>query len=238
MFPQELFLAGVKAMNLQIDEQKLEQFKIYFKLLLEWNKRINLTRITQPEEVVTKHYLDSFASAKLLSFRGGERVCDVGAGAGFPGIPLKILFPQIHLALLESQKKRVSFLKTVINELGLSDTDTLHGRAEELGQNVNYRETYDKVLARAVAPLTVLLELSLPLAAVGGLFIAYKGPKASEEVREAQKALEILGGEIELMEALKIPFQKEKRTIVIIGKNTKTPVKYPRRPGVPEKKPL
>lgn len=238
MFPEELLLKGADEMKLHIDSQRMEQFKRFFKILLEWNERLNLTRITEPEEVVTKHYLDSFAPAKLLAFREGERVCDVGAGAGFPGIPLKILYPGIHVTLIDSQKKKVSFLKTVINQLGLTDIEAVHGRGEELGRKGTYRETYDKVLARAVAPLSVLLELSLPFAALGGVFIAYKGPKASEEVQEAKKAIEILGGEIEKIENIKIPFLVEKRVLVIIGKKNKTPEEYPRRPGVPEKKPL
>lgn len=240
MFPQELFLKGITRMNLNpdINQEKIEQLNQFFELLEEWNESINLTRITDPEEVVIKHYLDSFAPIKYLPFKRGERVCDVGAGAGFPGIPLKVLRPEIHLTLVESQKKRASFLRAVIKELGLEDTEVLQVRAEELGQNKKYREVYEKVLARAVAPLRALLELSLPLTASGGVFIAYKGPRAWQEIKESDRALEILGGKVEKVEQVEIPFQKEKRILVIIKKISRTPDKYPRRTGVPEKKPL
>lgn len=240
MFPQELFLHGIIRMNLNVDmdKQKIDQINHYYSLLAEWNESINLTRITDPEEVVIKHYLDSLAPAKYMPFQREEKVCDVGAGAGFPGIPLKVLHPELHLTLVESQKKRASFLRAVIQELGLKNTEVLQDRAEELGQNKKYRETYGKVLARAVAPLKVLLELSLPLTASGGIFIAYKGPRAMQEIQEAGRALELLGGKVEKVEDVEIPFQKEIRRLIIIKKISRTPEKYPRRPGVPEKKPL
>ena len=198
---------------------------------------MNLTAITEPEEVAVKHIIDSLLAYDKKIFPG-KLLADVGTGAGFPGIPLKIYCPELKVVLLDSLAKRLKFLQSVIDTLGLEDITCVHLRAEDAGQNKNYREKYDLVTARAVARLSVLSEYCLPLVKQGGYFIALKGSKFKEEISEGRTAVDILGGEIVSADAVKLPGLDDGRAIIRIRKIKKTPVKYPRKAGLPEKQPL
>ena len=216
------------------DEEQTDRFLKYYELLVSWNEKFNLTAITEFEDVVTKHFLDSCLGAEFIADKNCS-LCDVGTGAGFPGIPLKIMFPELKVFLLDSLKKRVDFLNTVISELSLSDITALHGRAEEVSRKPEYREQYDVCVSRAVASLSSLSEICLPFVKKGGEFIAYKSQKAGEELSDAQNAIKILGGsaclhERELLDA--------RRVFIEISKISSTPPKYPRAGGKPFSKPL
>ena len=210
---------------------------MYFDLLIETNKVMNLTAITEPEEVAVKHIIDSLLAFDEKIFPG-KLLADVGTGAGFPGIPLKIYCPELKVVLLDSLAKRLKFLEAVIEQLALQDISCVHLRAEDAGQNKDHREKYDLVTARAVARLSVLSEYCLPLVKVGGYFIAMKGSKFKEEISEGLTAVGILGGEIISAEEVKLPGLDDGRSIIRIRKIKKTPVKYPRKAGLPEKQPL
>ena len=227
----------LKPYNLSLNNLQLEQFKEYKQLIIEYNKNVNLTSITDPAEMLIKHFFDSLTPGFYLDFQN-KRVIDIGAGAGFPGIPLKILFPSINLTLLDSLKKRVIFLEAACKQLGFDDAYLIHGRAEELAHDKLHREQYDIVIARAVARLNVLMELSLPFARVGGVFVAMKGSKADEELSEGTSAINILGGKVSAVYELQLPNDCGERSLIIIDKVTKTLAKYPRRPGEPTRKPL
>lgn len=224
--------AGIEFTDLQ-----LSQFERYYEILIETNKVMNLTAITEPEEVAVKHVIDSLLAfdAKLFP---GKLLADVGTGAGFPGIPLKIYCPELKVVLLDSLSKRLKFLETVIENLGLRDITCVHLRAEDAGQNKAHREKYDLVTARAVARLSVLAEYCLPLVKPGGYFIALKGSKYQEEIDNGRDAVKLLGGEIVSAEAVKLPGLDDGRAIVRIKKIKTTPAKYPRKAGLPEKQPL
>ena len=226
-----------KEAGLSFSEKQLEQFSLYFDLLIETNKVMNLTAITEPEEVAVKHIIDSLLAYDEKVFPG-KLLADVGTGAGFPGIPLKIYCPELKVVLLDSLAKRLKFLDNVIETLGLKDITCVHLRAEDAGQNKDHREKYDLVTARAVARLSVLSEYCLPLVKQGGYFIAMKGSKFVEEIAEGRTAVGILGGEIISAEEVKLPGLDDGRAIIRIRKIKKTPVKYPRKAGVPEKQPL
>lgn len=221
----------LKAALPQADERALERFEIYARLLLEWNQRMNLTAITDPEEVARKHFLDSLGAQAHI--QPGQKVIDVGTGAGFPGVPLLILHPDMELTLADSLQKRLTFLDTLLQELDLKAT-LVHGRAEELGQNRLYRETFDLALSRAVASLPVLLELTTPFIKVGGTAIAYKGD-ATEEMKAAKSAAFLL--HVKLTQE-PLSSQVGKRCLVLAQKTAPTPAAYPRKPGTPNKKPL
>ena len=220
-----------------IDSDTAEAFYKYYELLVDWNEKINLTAITEEDEVATKHFLDSLNAATGI-VKDGMEVIDVGTGAGFPGLPVKIANPGIKLTLVDSLNKRINFLNEVINELGLSDVTTVHSRAEEVGVNKDYREKYDLCVSRAVANLTTLCELCLPFVKVGGLFVSLKGPKADEEVKEASKAIKLLGGEFVRMQSYDVSDTDLNHNIVIIKKISQTPTKYPRKAPKPAKEPL
>ena len=233
----EALISKGKEAGLEFTEKQLEQFSLYFDLLIETNKVMNLTAITEPEEVAVKHIIDSLLAYDEKIFPG-KLLADVGTGAGFPGIPLKIYCPELKVVLLDSLAKRLKFLEAVIEKLGLKDISCVHLRAEDAGQNKNHREKYDLVTARAVARLSVLSEYCLPLVKVGGYFIAMKGSKFKEEIFEWNTAVGILGGEIISAEEVKLPGLDDGRAIIRIRKIKKTPVKYPRKAGLPEKQPL
>lgn len=233
----EALISKGKEAGLTFSEKQLEQFSLYFDLLIETNKVMNLTAITEPEEVAVKHIIDSLLAYDEKVFPG-KLLADVGTGAGFPGIPLKIYCPELKVVLLDSLAKRLKFLENVIETLGLKDITCVHLRAEDAGQNKDHREKYDLVTARAVARLSVLSEYCLPLVKQGGYFIAMKGSKFVEEIAEGRTAVGILGGEIISAEEVKLPGLDDGRAIIRIRKIKKTPVKYPRKAGVPEKQPL
>lgn len=233
----EALISKGKEAGLEFSARQLEQFALYYDLLIETNKVMNLTAITEPEEVAVKHIIDSLLAYDKKIFPG-KLLADVGTGAGFPGIPLKIYCPELKVVLLDSLAKRLKFLQSVIDTLGLEDITCVHLRAEDAGQNKNYREKYDLVTARAVARLSVLSEYCLPLVKQGGYFIALKGSKFKEEISEGRTAVDILGGEIVSADAVKLPGLDDGRAIIRIRKIKKTPVKYPRKAGLPEKQPL
>ena len=227
-----------KDLGIVLTEEQTRQFEIYYNCMVEKNKVMNLTAITQPMEVVEKHYLDSLLVVRHVDLSRAISVLDMGTGAGFPGIPLKIVFPHLHVTLADSLNKRILFLDEVIDACGLTGIDTVHGRAEDLGRNNNYREQYDLVVSRAVANLSTLSEYCLPLVREEGLFVSYKSAEIEEELKTAQKALRLLGGLQSRVEKDTIPGTALERSFVIIQKNQKTPAKFPRKAGMPGKEPI
>mgnify|MGYP000155339490 CR=1 FL=1 len=226
-----------KEAGLSFTPEQLEQFGIYYDMLVETNKVMNLTALTSPEDVAVKHFIDCLTACDPDRF-SGKTLIDVGTGAGFPGIPLKIYCPDLKVVLLDSLAKRLRFLEDVIERLGLTDIRCEHLRAEEGGRNKAFRGKYDIVTARAVARLSVLAEYCLPFARKGGMFIALKGSRYQEEIQEAEKALAILGGRIVKVEPAKLPGLDDGRALVWIRKVRDTPGAYPRKAGTPNKNPL
>ncbi|WP_062351006.1 16S rRNA (guanine(527)-N(7))-methyltransferase RsmG [Bacillus kwashiorkori] len=231
------FQTELKKYAITLSNQQLMQFEKYFSLLVEWNKKINLTAITEKEEVYIKHFFDSLTAAFYYSFND-QTICDVGSGAGFPSIPLKIVYPNLKVSIVDSLKKRILFLQELADELQLDSVQFYHDRAETFGQNNNFREQFDIVTARAVAKMSVLSEYCLPLVKVGGTFIAMKGAAGEEELAEGKKAITLLGGEVESVKTLSLPKDESTRRLLFINKVKKTPKKYPRKPGVPAKTPV
>jgi 16S rRNA (guanine527-N7)-methyltransferase len=234
----EKLKAGAKKLGVELGPAQLEQFEVYYQELIDWNKRVNLTAITDYEEVQLKHFLDSLTVVLAWQPAKDSRVIDVGTGAGLPGIPLKIVFPDIKLTLLEATAKKAGFLRHIVEKLGLSDVEIVVGRAEEVAHQPRYREGFDLVLSRAVAALPTLVELALPFAAVGGSFIAQKKGNIDEEIGRADRAIELLGGKLRELKRVDIAGLADERYLVIIDKVSPTPAKYPRRPGLPAKRPL
>ena len=236
----EKFVLELSKHNFELTDKQKQQFKLYFKMLIEVNEHVNLTRITEEDEVYLKHFYDSITPLFTFGavFKDGATLCDVGAGAGFPSIPLKILKPGLKVTIVDSLQKRLNFLKDLISELGLTDVELVHGRAEDVGQNKLYRERLDIVTARAVARMSVLSEYCLPLVKKGGYFVALKGPKAEDELDDGKKALEVLGGKLIKDEELTLPASEEERTLVLVQKVKSTPKKYPRQAGTPRRKPI
>jgi len=226
-------LAGVS-----LDRDQIRTFESYLEFLLEWNQRINLTSIPDREEIWVKHFLDSLSCLKVIPPRRELRVIDVGTGAGFPGIPLKIAIPEIQLTLVESVGKKAEFCKLLAGHLRLSGVTVLHARAEEAGCDPGHREQYDWAVARAVARLPILAEYLLPLVKMGGRALAQKGESGPEEVQAAAGAIRMLGGKLEKIVPVELPGIAEKRFLILMEKETATPSKYPRRAGAPSKKPL
>ncbi|UOQ49578.1 16S rRNA (guanine(527)-N(7))-methyltransferase RsmG [Gracilibacillus caseinilyticus] len=224
--------------GIEITDKQLQQFECYFELLVEWNEKMNLTAITDKEEVYAKHFYDSITAAFYFDFTNEFHLCDVGAGAGFPSLPLKILFPQINVTIVDSLKKRITFLNHLASELELEGVSFYHDRAELFGKKDKFRHIFDVVMARAVARTSVLAELCLPLLRTNGTFIALKGSQVEEELTEAEDAIELLGGKLRSIEHFSLPENNGERNIVIIDKKRKTPKKFPRKPGVPNKNPL
>lgn len=235
----ELLEAGAEEWGLILTPDQVEAFELYYRQLVVWNERANLTAITDYEEVQIRHFLDSLSCLQVLTDLSPEARCiDIGAGAGFPGLPLKIIRTQLRLTLLESTGKKVSFLEHMVRKLGLQGVELIKGRAEELGRRPDRRESYDVALARAVAQLPVLLEYALPLLKLGGVFVAQKGMEIEDEVEDARSAMEILGGRIKEVKAVQLPGIEAPRHLVVVEKVAPTPQKYPRRVGLPGKRPL
>ena len=233
---KELMSSYGKEINIVFNDKQLEQFYDYMNLMIEWNEKINLTAITEPEDIILKHFIDSLTINKYIEI--DETLADVGTGAGFPGIPLKIYRPDLKITLVDSLNKRINFLNEVIAKLNLEDIETVHSRIEDFGQNIKYRENFKYVTARAVANLQVLSEYLLPLVKQEGNCICMKGSEIEEELEKSNKAIHILGGIVENQEKLLLPHSDIKRNIIIIKKIKNTPSKYPRKAGVPAKSPL
>ncbi|MFH1926333.1 MAG: 16S rRNA (guanine(527)-N(7))-methyltransferase RsmG [Chloroflexota bacterium] len=227
-------------MGLQLTPQQYEQFQVYYQELIDWNRRINLTAITDYDEVQVKHFLDSLTVVLALKrpLNKGIRLIDVGTGAGIPGIPLKILLPDIRLMLLDATRKKAKFLEYITEKLNLKNIEIVVGRAEEIAHRSEYREQFEIVLSRAVAGLPTLVELTLPFCAIGGRFIAQKKGNIEAEVQAAQRAISTLGGELTDVKRIDLPEFDDRRWLVVIDKIGETPPQYPRRPGIPAKRPL
>ncbi len=223
-------------LGIDITSQQAERFYLYTNMLLEWNEKINLTAITELDEIIQKHFIDSLTINKYI--KESDSIIDVGTGAGFPGIPLKIVKEDISVTLLDALNKRINFLNEVIEQNELTNIETIHARAEEAGKNKALRESFDIATSRAVAPLNVLVEYLLPLVKIGGKCICMKGSNAKEEIENSRKAISILGGKIEKIEELELPNSDIKRTIIVIKKEKNTPAKYPRKAGTPSKMPI
>ncbi|MEZ3516804.1 MAG: 16S rRNA (guanine(527)-N(7))-methyltransferase RsmG [Lachnospiraceae bacterium] len=224
--------------GIELNEKQLHQFIKYYELLVEWNSFMNLTAITEFEAVCTKHFIDSISLCKAVDCTKEYHVIDIGTGAGFPGIPLKIAFPNLKITLLDSLGKRVNFLNAVITELGLQEIEAIHGRAEDFAKTGVLRETFDICVSRAVANLSILSEYCLPYVKVGGYFISYKSEKVTEEIQMAQNAIQILGGEVSVKKVFLLPNSDIYRNLLMIKKVQNTPKKYPRKAGLPSKEPL
>jgi 16S rRNA (guanine527-N7)-methyltransferase len=237
----ETLIAGALELNIRLTDHHLTAFEIYYRELTSWNQRFNLTAITDREGVLVRHFLDSLSCLKVLPWvdlAAGARVIDVGTGAGFPGLPLKIICPGMRLTLLEATRKKVTYLEYVAQVLGLRDVEVIHGRAEELGHNLDHREGHDWALARAVGEMATLAEYLLPLVQVGGAMLAQKGEDAAVEVQASDAAVAALGGRVRQLVPVELRGLAETRYLVVVDKVASTPDKYPRRPGIPKKRPI
>ncbi len=234
----DLFYKDLEQLPVSLDEKQVCQFMKYYELLVEWNKVMNLTAITDFDEVCKKHFIDSLSLVKAYDVSSIKTLIDIGTGAGFPGIPLKIVFPDLQVTLLDSLNKRINFLNAVIDELELKNINALHGRAEDFAGKGKLREQYDVCVSRAVANISTLCEYCIPYVKVGGHFISYKSEKIAEEIVTAKKAISILGGKLENQIEFMIPNSDIYRNLVVISKNNRTPASYPRKAGVPSKNPI
>ena len=235
---KQLLLEGAKQLGIILSDSQIEQLMKYKLLLQEWNNKINLTAITEEKDVITKHFLDCMTINNAIDMNKQKSVIDIGTGAGFPGLVIKIVFPNIEVTLVDSLNKRITFLEQVINELGLTEINCIHSRAEDLGNNSRYREGFDVCASRAVANLAVLSEYTLPFVKVDGYLMALKGQKLDEELVQGEKAIEILGGKLEKVIDAKVPFTDLNHKIAKIKKVKTTSKKYPRKAGEPTKAPL
>lgn len=224
--------------NITLNETQLNQFETYFRELVEWNEKMNLTGITEKEQVYLKHFYDSLTLSFYMPMGEVNTLADIGSGAGFPSIPLKIVFPHLRVTIVDSLNKRIRFLQHLTAKLGLQQTICIHGRAEEVARKDGLRDAFDLVTARAVARLNVLNEFCLPFVKKGGLFAAMKGMDPADEIAEAQKSLSVLNGTLEEIYSFQLPFEDSRRHIIKVRKTGATPGKYPRKPGTPLKEPI
>lgn len=238
MIFRDVLMQSAHEYGLQLTEQQVGHFASYFETLVEWNEKVNLTAITAPQDVAIKHMIDSLSCYDEEIFKKGAAIIDVGTGAGFPGLPLKIFRPDIKLTLFDSLNKRILFLQSVADLLGMNDITFVHSRAEDGGKSKQFREQYDIAVSRAVARLNILCEWCLPFVSLGGFFIALKGSQYSQELDEAKGAIRLLGGEVAKVQKIKLPGIDDVRAVIYIRKIKKTPSAYPRRPGTAEKNPL
>lgn len=234
------FKHGLEELNITLTDEQIEQFLQYYEMLVEKNKVMNLTGITEYEEVIQKHFLDSLSLIRVIPDIASQKltVIDLGTGAGFPGIPLKIAFPELEITLMDSLNKRILFLQEVIDALGLKKVSAVHGRAEEMASNATHRQQYDLCVSRAVSNLAVLTEYCLSFVKKGGLFVSYKSADSDAEIQEGKKAISILGGKLTSVDKFQLPDSDLRRALVCIKKVKDTPKKYPRKAGTPAKLPL
>lgn len=238
MYDVEQFMRDLSEFNITLSDIQVEQFMTYYELLVEWNGFMNLTAITEYEEILKKHFEDSLSLVKVCDLTKEISLIDIGTGAGFPGIPLKIAFPNLKITLLDSLQKRIQFLNAVIEKLALTDIDAVHGRAEDFAKPGSLREQYDICVSRAVANLTTLSEYCIPFVKRGGVFVSYKSEKLIEEKQEAENAISILGGCVEKQIQFTLPDSDICRSLFVIKKIKESPKKYPRKAGLPAKEPL
>ncbi|WP_310603622.1 16S rRNA (guanine(527)-N(7))-methyltransferase RsmG [Anaerosporobacter sp.] len=238
MSREDILIQAAKDLDITLSELQVSQFIKYYEILVEWNSFMNLTGITEYDEVVVKHFIDSLLIVKAFDLSNTKSMIDVGTGAGFPGIPLKIIYPEMQVVLLDSLNKRIKFLNEVIGQLGLSKIETIHGRAEDFGRDKKYREKFDLCVSRAVANLATLSEYCIPFVKKNGYFIPFKSGKITEEVTEAKKAVKVLGGKLEEVKPLVLPNTDIERSFVMVHKTENTSKVYPRMAGKPSKEPL
>jgi 16S rRNA (guanine527-N7)-methyltransferase len=232
------FTTQLREKGISLSSKQLDQFELYYKELVEWNEKMNLTAITDKEDVYLKHFYDSLSASFTFDFSQDMSIVDVGAGAGFPSLPLKICFPHLKISIVDSLNKRITFLQHLVDELRLENVHLYHDRAESFAQNKEHRQTYDVAMARAVARLNILAELCIPLVKVEGTFIAMKGAKGQEELEEAKTAIHILGGELKEDIPFYLPEDEGERNIILIRKKKTSPKMYPRKAGLPNKQPI
>ena len=238
MINKDLLINSIEEIGLNCDDILVNRFENYQDVLLEWNKNINLTRIVEENEIIQKHFIDSLSCLSLDIIKPESKIIDIGTGAGFPGVPIKMYYNDVDLTLLDSLNKKIKYLMELCHELELDDVKFLHSRTEDAAKDPQHRQQYDVAIARAVAELNVLAEYCLPYVKVGGYFIAQKGPKINDEIERGENAIKYLGGEIVSVNEIKIPFSELKHNIVVIKKVEDTPDKYPRKAGKPTKSPL
>ena len=238
MTNEDILRQGIKDFGIEVNDQMISDLKIYREILVDWNQKMNLTGIEEEKEVFIKHFLDSISAVSNGYIKDGISLIDVGTGAGFPGLPLKICLQNIKLTLLDSLNKRINFLQEVSNTVNLKDVEFIHGRAEDFGKNSDYREQYDVATARAVAGLPILMEFCVPFVKVGGYFVCLKGPNANLELEESKMAMDILGLEFVEKIDIELPNEELKHNILVFKKIKNTPEKYPRKAGKPAKSPI